>query len=292
MENRWKRLRAALAASVLVAGPAWAGVPQDGLVLRAVGFFEASSSGSGTCSIPTATTGIPVSSDAIGLSNTFGEITTNYPMSACQGWMQLQNVQTAQGVSIDRIDIRLRIAGAGRFRQFVPTRQGFPTACRNLRKSTVFSGAHLFPFGSDPDVGNTGSNQPHLAFVNLFPMVDAQVFGCLREQYAGLPANVYTSFPLIIRAVASGISDNGDRVKSNPIRFTLTLMHFCGNGRIEQGEVCDPNAPNICAVGPCDTAENACRGDGSVFCQTDADCGGTCVQEGDPMECTCLYGGN
>jgi hypothetical protein len=279
---------------MLVAGTAWAGVPQDGLSLRAVGFFEAAASSDGTCTVPSATSGIPVSSDAIGLSNTFGVLTTAYPDSRCQGWMELQNVMTSQGVSIDRIDIRLKIAGAGRFRQFVPTRAGFPTACRHLRKSTVFSGAHLFPLGTPPDFGNTGAGVPHLAFVNLFPMVDGQVLGCLREQYAGLPSNVYTSFPLVIRAVASGITDNGERLKSNPLRFTLTLMHFCGNGRIEDsaGEQCDPNAPDVCGVGPCDTTAQACRQNVAIFCQTDADCAGRCIQEGDPMECTCIYEGN
>jgi len=292
MGNRWKRLRAAVAASMLVAGPAAAGVPDDGLSLRAVGFFEASSSGDGTCTVPSATSGIPVSSDAIGLSHTFGDPTVMYPQSRCLGWMQLQNVMTAQGVSIDRVDIRLRIAGAGRFRQFVPTRNGFPTACRNLRRSTIFAGAHLFPYGTPPDVGNTGAGVPHLAFVNLFPMVDAQALSCLREQYTGLPASVYVSLPLIIRAVATGITDSGERLRSNPIKFTLTLLHLCGNGRIDDGELCDPNAPDTCNVGPCDVAVNSCRDNPAIFCQTDADCAGRCLQEGDPMECSCLYGGN
>jgi hypothetical protein len=46
MANRWNTMRAALAAMslVAVAGPARA---MDGLVLRAVGFFEAESSGGG-----------------------------------------------------------------------------------------------------------------------------------------------------------------------------------------------------------------------------------------------------
>jgi hypothetical protein len=292
MNNRWKRLRAALAASVLIAaGTVHAGPPSDGLSLRAVGLFEAeSSSGGSTCTVPSAEDGILLNSDQIGLWTTDGQPTTGYPMSACGGWMELQNTMTAQGINIDRVDIRLRIAGAGRFRQFVPTRGGFPTACRNLRKSTIFAGAHLFPLGTDPGFGNTGSGAPWLAFVNLFPMVDAQVIGCLREQYAGLPANVYTSFPLVIRMIASGISDSGQRLKSNAIKFTLTLQHFCGNGRIDASEVCDPNAPDQCDAGTCDTAEGTCRRSAAVFCQTDADCQGRCLQEGDPNECTCLFG--
>jgi hypothetical protein len=203
--------------------------------------------------------------------------------------MELQNVMTSQGVSIDRVDIRLRIAGANRFRQFVPTRNGFPTACRALRRATVFSGAHLFPFGTPDDFGNTGSGAAHVAFVNMFPMVNSQVIHCLREQYAGLPTDVFVTFPLIIRAVATGITDNGDRVKSNPIQFTLNLLHLCGNGRIEEGESCDPNAPLACNVGPCDTTAGVCANGPLVPCQTDADCLGSCMPQGDPLECSCIY---
>ena len=292
MRNRWNRLQALLAAAIVVAVAVPARAGSDGLVLRAVGFFEAEASGgNGTCSIPSVSAGVPVSSDVIGLTNTLGIPTTVYPPSVCQGFVELQNVMTSQGVSIDNMAIRLRIAGANRFRQFVPTRNGFPTACRNLRKSKIFAGAHLFPVGSPQDFGNTGAGVGHLAFVQLLPMVDAQVFSCLREQYSGLPASVFASFPLVIRVVATGTTDAGETVKSNAIQFTLTLLHLCGNGRIDNNEKCDPNAPDTCGVGPCDTTAQTCRNDVTIACQTDADCAGQCVQEGDPMECTCLYGG-
>src|SRR5258706_5423909 len=225
MANRWNRLRAVRAAAIVVA----AAVParaDDGMVLRAVGFFEAEASGSsGSCAIPTAKDGVPVTSAVIGLTNTDGEPTVVYPFSSCQGYVQLQNVMTSQGINVDSADIRLRIIEANRFRQFVPTRSGIPTACRNLRRSKLFTAAHLFPLGAPPDFGNTGSGVPHLAFIQLLPMVDAQVFGCLREQYSGLPPNVYASFPLVIRVTASGTTDSGQRVKSNAIQFTLTLLH-------------------------------------------------------------------
>lgn len=289
MANRWSTLRAALAATMLTAAvvPAWAG--DDGLVLRSAGFFEAESSGSGECTIPAIDSGIPLSSDTMGLWNTFGIPTIMYPPSPCGGWMQVQNVMTSQGINIESVDLRLRIAGAGRYRQFVPTRKGFPTACRSLRRTKVFSGAHLFPLGTDPSFGNTGSGAAHVAFVNLFPMVNAQVIHCLREQYAGLPTDLYVSFPLVIRAVASGRTDSGDVVRSNPIQFTLTLRHLCGNARVDDGEQCDPNAPDTCSLGRCDPQGFTCAGDDSVSCVTDADCQGSCMPQGDPMECVCIY---
>ena len=290
MANRWNTVRAALAAVMLVAGTQAARAGDDGLVLRAVGFFEAEASGAGTaCSIPSISDGIPVSSDTIGLSNTFGIPTIQYPQDSCQGWMELQNVMTSQGINIESVDIRLRIAGAGRFRQFVPTRKGFPSACSALRNAKVFTGAHLFPVGTDPNFGNTGSGIPHVAFVNLFPMVNAQVINCLREQYSALPTDVYVSFPLIIRAVATGVKESGGKVRSNPLQFTLSLLHLCGNGRIDAGETCDPSAPNTCSIGPCNVLGGTCQLNPTVFCASDADCTGTCLPQGDPLECSCLF---
>jgi hypothetical protein len=289
MKIRWQRLRAVLVAVIVVAGAVPARANDDGLVMRAVGFFVSSAAGGGgTCTIPSATSGIPVSSDVVSLSNA-----VVYPTSTCDGYVELQNVMTSQGINVERMNIKLRIAGANRFRQYVPTRNGFPTACRNLRKATIYTGAHLFPVGTPPDYGNTGAGVGHLAFVQLLPMVDAQVFSCLREQYSGLPASVYVSLPLVIRVVGHGTSDSGQSITTNPIEFTLTLLHLCGNGRVDDqdGETCDPNAPDTCAVGPCDLSANACRNNLSLYCQTDADCAGQCIQEGDPNECSCLYGG-
>jgi hypothetical protein len=289
MRNRWSMLGMALAL-IACAGTRPAHANSDGLSFRAVGFFDSeAASGGGTCQIPGIDSGIPVSSDTIGLWNTFGIPTIQWPGSSCDGWMELQNVMTAQGVSVNYVDIRLRIAGAGRFRSFVPTRNGFPTACRSLRKAKVFSGAHLFPVGTDPAFGNTGSGAAQVAFVNLFPMVSSQVIHCLREQYASLPSSTYVSLPLVIRATAVGRTDSGGTVKSNPIEFTLTLLHLCGNGRVDFGEVCDPNAPSTCGIGPCDTTAGTCRRDNQVVCATDADCGGTCLPQGDVNECTCGY---
>ncbi len=287
MGNRWQWLRAVLTAAIMVVGTAPARASDDGMVLRAVGFFDAESSGAGgQCTIPSSSSGIPVSSDVVSLTRT-----VVYPFSSCDGYVELQNVMTSQGISIDRMDMKLRIAGAKRFRQYVPTRNNFPAACRALRKSTIFTGAHLFPGGTPPDYGNTAAGVGHLAFVQLLPMFDAQMFSCLREQYSGLPPNVYVSLPLVLNVTAHGITDNGEKVRSNPIEFTLTLLHLCGNGRIDEGEMCDPNAPDTCGKGPCDQTAHACRNQLSLSCVTDADCAGRCIQEGDPNECQCLYGG-
>ena len=291
MRNRWQALRIVLAAVTVVTLAGTVRASDDGLVLRAGGFFDAESSGSGgTCEVPSINGGIAVNSDTVGLGNTFGVPTFQYPMSQCDSWMELINSMTSQGINIEHVELKFRIAGANRYRQFVPTRKGFPTACRTLKKTKVFTGAHLFPFGTDPGFGNTGSDAPHVAFVNLFPMVNAQIMTCLREQYSSLPPDLYVSFPLIIRAVAQGRTETGDTVRSNPIQFTLTLLHLCGNGRIDFGEACDPNAAiDTCNAGFCDLTGGTCTLDNTRRCASDADCQGTCLPQGDPMECNCAY---
>ena len=227
MRNRWNTMQTALATLMLVATAHLARASTDGLVLRAAGFFQAESSGDGgTCTVPGVATGIAYSSDTIGLWNTFGIPTIQYPQTICDGWLQLQNNMVIQGVSIQDVDIRLRIPGANRYRQYVPTRSGWPTACKGLRHTKVYSGAYLFPVNSDNGNGNTGSGAPNIVFVNLFPIVSAQVITCLREQYGPLDTDVLASLPVVVRAVATGISDNGTTYKSNPNQLTGTPVCF------------------------------------------------------------------
>ena len=78
-------------------------------------------------------------------------------------------------------------------------------------------------------------------------------------------------------------------MRSRPISFTLTLQHLCGNGRQDDFENCDPNAPGQCAAGSCDPTTRTCTNDDRIACSTDADCSGTCLPQGDVNECTCLF---
>ncbi len=136
-------------------------------------------------------------------------------------------------------------------------------------------------------VANSG--QANVAFVQLLPILSPQVIHCLREQYSPLPSTVYTSFPVRLAMRAVGRADNGDGYKTNTVTYTLTLRHTCGNGRIDDGEVCDPEAAvNPCLLGEC--SSGFC-GTTSVPCVTTADCVGGCIEQGNPMECTCQYSG-
>src|SRR4029453_14578937 len=90
---------------------------------------------------------------------------------------------------------------------------------------------------------NSSSGQANVAFLQLIPMVSPQLLHCLRSVYAGIYTDMFVSPPLVIRATAVGRADSGDVYRSNTARYTLTLRHTCGNGRVDDGEECDPIAP-------------------------------------------------
>lgn len=290
-----KRMRILVAVGLTVLTTGALAADTDGLVFRANGLYrgEADISEEGIkCEIPSVGAAIPDGSFNMGLWNTFGSKTLQFPDAnnpygnPCGGYLQLQNNMTAQGINVERVEVKLRIAGARRFRDLVPTRRGWPVACRGLRNVTVFAGTRLDPAGSKDQPSNSG--QANVAFVQLLPILTPQIIHCLREQYAPLPTTVYTSLPVVLSVRAFGRADNGDGFKTNPVQYTLTLRHTCGNARIDDGEACDPAAAtNPCLLGEC--ASGFC-GSTAVPCLSNADCVGSCIAQGDPMECTCEYG--
>ncbi|HWP64327.1 MAG TPA: hypothetical protein VNO26_00250 [Candidatus Limnocylindria bacterium] len=291
-------VRGLAVAGLLVAsmtGQAVAG-SSKGLVLRAMGWAQGRASVSDSsisCQIPTVDTVIADGFFTMGIWNTFGEQTIQFPdrnsafANPCGGFLQLWNSMTKQGITLNRINLAYRIAGSRRFDAVVSQRKGWPTACNAFRRATVFAGVRLNP--NDPLAPPTGSGLPNVAFIQVTPLVSPSVFACLREQYAVLPADVYTDFPLVIKARASGIADNGDRFVSNVLKYTLNLRHTCGNGRLDDGEACDLTASGQACSGSAICVGNVCIGDPTRGCNTDADCIGTCQAQGTPEECTCTY---
>jgi hypothetical protein len=269
----------------------------DGLVMRAVGWYQGKASISQaaiTCEIPEVETAIADGFFTMGIWNTFGEQTIQFPdrnsafANPCGGWMQLWNSMVKQGITLNRINLVYRIGNPRQFDAVVSQRRGWPTACNAFRKTSIYAGVRLGP--NDPFAPpSSGSGLPNVAFVQVRPMVSAAVFGCLREQYASLPPDVYTDFPLIVKARAFGIADNGDRFTSNVIKYTLNLRHVCGNGRLDDGEACDLTASGAACSGSAICVGNTCIGDPTRGCNTDADCLGTCQPAGSLEECTCTY---
>jgi hypothetical protein len=285
---------AALLAVMAAAEVASADNNPNGVAFRAVGFFKGKSEvseGQIKCDIPTIDSGLSDGSFAIGIWNTFGVPNLYFPdvnsafVNPCGGWLQLQNNLVDQGMLLERVELRYKIPGARRFRQFVPTANGFPIACRQFRRDRLFLGQLLNPINSTEDIN--GSGRPNVVFVQLIPMVSTQMFNCLRGQYGGLSTDLFSSLPLVIRATAYSVSDAGDRFQANTIPYTLNLRHTCGNGRIDDGELCDPGEPSPCQHGVC--VAGVCSLDTEKLCNVDGDCNGTCTSTNIPEECICLF---
>jgi len=286
---------ALVAAVMLAAGSVHAGSNPNGIVFRAVGFAGGEAEISGgqiKCEIPDIQSAIREGNFSYGLWNTYGFESLFFPDTSnpfgnpCGGWIQLQSNLVDQGLQLEKVELRFAIAGAGRFRQFVPTRRRFPIACRDFRNYTLFAGATMNPVNSMTP--NSSSGAPNVAFVQMLPMVSPQLLGCLRDQYAGLSTDLFVSLPLIVKAKAVARADSGEVYNSNTIRYTLTLRHTCGNGRIDDGEFCDPNSTIDACSGYCNAG--VCTLPLGRGCVTDAECSqGTCVAPDDPAECSCTY---
>lgn len=266
----------------------------DGLVFRALGVYKGRSDISDTgitCEYPSQGGAIADGSYQMGLWNSYGQQTLMFPdanngqADPCGGYLQLQNNMLTQGINVDRIQIKMKIPGARQFAGYVPTRKSWPLACKQFRRYTLYAGTRLDPVTAETQPSNSGL--PNVGFVQMLPMLSSQVLSCLRSQYAGIPTSVFTSLPVVFAIRATGTADNGETWTTNTVRYTLTLRHTCGNGRVDDGEFCDPNAPNTCLLGAC-SDEGMC-GDTGIPCATDADCIGTCVAPDDPSECTCVY---
>jgi hypothetical protein len=278
---------------MLASGPAWAERNPNGQVFSAVGFWKGKSevtAGQIKCEIPTISSAIADGAFAMGLWNTYGFQTLYFPdinqpfANPCGAWLQLRSNIRDQGLNIQHIELSYRIPGANRFRQFVVTRSNFPVACRELRRDTIFTGMRLSPVNSTEE--NSGSGAPNVGFLQVIPLVSPQMFACLRQQYAGIPTDVLVSMPLVIRAVVVATADSGKTYQSNPAKYTLNLRHTCGNGRLDDGEECDPNAPQPCLS---ECLGGFCANDSSRACTSPVDCAGTCVAPDNPSECICLF---
>lgn len=262
------------------------------LSLRANGWYAGKgdiSDGSIKCDVPSVSTAIPSPTAAFGLWNTFGVPSiffpdTNNPYAApCGGWLQLTSSLAYSGITIDRVQLRLRIPGTRPAWAYVPTRNAFPTACRPLRRATIFTSARLAP--STASIGQSSSGAPNTAFVRILPMIPAGLLECLRSQYAAVPPDMLQSLSVVVVATAVGTTDTGQRIRANPVAYTLNLRRSCGNLRVDDGEQCD--TLGACSGGLC--KEGTCTHAPNVACEDNADCIGQCRPPGTAEECTCDF---
>jgi hypothetical protein len=293
-----------LLALLLVAGPVRAG--SNGLVLRAIGWYQGEASiseDSITCQVPDTSSAFPDNTFVIGLWNTFGIATSGFPDvlnpfgNPCGGWLQAWNSMRNQGINLQKVVTKYKIArGNRRFGRtgLVPMRRNLPVACRQLRRQKLFLGARLEP--NNPLAGSSSSSgTPNVAFVQVFPMYSSDLLSCIRDEFSGLPTDVFSSLPLVAKSKIFGRADNGEKYRSNTIRYTLTLVNSCGNGRIDNFEECDPaiTDPGGGTVVQCANntfcANGSCLNNPTRTCTVNADCVGTCAGQGSRIECTCIY---
>jgi hypothetical protein len=292
-KSSWRVLLGVAVAWQMGAGAACAG--DDGLVLRANGFVRGKadiSDGAIKCEVPATGTAIADGAFSIGIWNTYGFETLFFPdtgnpeANPCGGWLQLQNNSLFEGLTLDVVRLKFRIQGAKRWRTLVPTRAGFPSACSAMRRTPLFAGARMDPYTGPP---HSSSGAPNVAHVQLLPIVRSELIHCLRSQFDPLSTTTFVDLPLVIEAKAYATSDSGSRYQSNTVRYTLNMRHTCGNGRVDDGEQCDPDNPltdgcngGICKDGECSLAKG-------VPCVDNIDCVGRCVTRGNPVECTCVF---
>lgn len=298
------RIVAAVVAVMLVAGAAQAG--DDGLVLRSTGWYQGVASiseESVTCQIPSISSAFPDNTFVIGMSNTFGVETTHFPDflnpfgDPCGGWVQVWNSMRSQGINLQKIVTKYKVArGNRRFGRtgLVPMRRNFPIACRDFRRQVLFLGTRLEP--NNPFTSSSSnSGASNVAFVQVFPQYSADLLSCIRDNFGPLPTDAFTSLPLVAKSKVYGRADNGEKYRSNTIRYTLTLTHTCGNGRIDNFEECDPSVtgPGGIPVSQCTGSalcvNSACVANPSRPCVMDGDCIGVCGDQGTRTECACFY---
>lgn len=278
----------------LLAASALAG-STNGLVFRAAGFYKGEQSITEdqiTCEIPRTTTAILDGAFSMGLWNTYGVETLFYPdpnsptANPCGVWIQFRNNTDRTTIMLDKLKVQFRIPGANRYRNYgIATRNGFPTACRDFRKTTLFASTLIPPFlADDQEVSNAGA--VNAAFLQVLPLVSPDLINCLRGVYAPLSTGVFVSLPLVAQVTGYGFGDNNKSYTTNSIQYTLNLRHTCGNGRVDDGEQCDPLALNTC-FGVCQS--NVCTNNSNRGCQVDSDCNGVCQAQGQPTECNCAY---
>jgi hypothetical protein len=282
---------AGILAAVVGVRPAAAG---DDLVFRALGFFQGKSEitdSSIKCEIPNTSVAFADGAFSMGLWRTGGVPTLLFPDplnpfgNPCGGWIQLRSNLSDQSMLVDHFDVTYKVAGARRFGT-VPLRKGFPSACSSLRRTQIFTGTQLDPANSTLG-GSNNSGAPNVAFVQLVPLVGADVIACVRGQYAKLQASQLSSLTVVARVSALAISDSGSRYRSNTRSYNLNLRHLCGNGRVDDGESCDPNAPGQCNAGVCQAG--ACTNLPTLRCTTNANCIGTCLPADNVNECLCEF---
>ncbi|MGE0825024.1 MAG: hypothetical protein AB7G75_16050 [Candidatus Binatia bacterium] len=197
-----RRLGTALLLGLMVVGCGNDGDNDNGIAFRAVGFFQGQVQDN-RCQVPTSDSAIADQSVDIELDSSF--VDSGFPQGIflCRAYIWLENNLRNQSIVIDRLDFEYEIPGS---------RIGIPA-----NSSSV--GIRLNPANANAD------NQPSpFGPTNVYigqpeaQIVPASVVLFLRQNRQVLPQLPYT---MIVRVVARGQTDAGQRLTSNELRYTI-----------------------------------------------------------------------
>jgi hypothetical protein len=234
---------AILVASAGAAGQAWAGSVSNprGMSFRAVGLFQGEVE-EGRCKVPITTQAIAdvsgsicrdaTSFDSVAGSSSFPTIMWpdwgNLFGNFCGGFLWLQNNMINQAVNVFKVRVRYRIPG-----------RGFPVLCRAQRRFNLWGGARVNPVNS---FNENPFGQVNAVLTQLLPIYSPQLFNCFRDPARG---NVAAPVTVVATLQAVGYRDDGRKIKSNKLKYSLTLLpngssSGVPSGGVPPGGVCAP----------------------------------------------------
>lgn len=202
MEAVGRVLKVALILGLVVTGCGDDGDNDNGISLRAVGFFQGEIQ-EGRCLVPTADDAIADPSITLALQSLL--LDDGYPTGAfvCRGYLWLENNLFDQAVVVERLDFEYEIPGA---------RIGIPA-------NSAPVGIRINPANADPETQPSPFGPPNVYIGQPEgQIVPASLVLFLRQNQLSLPQLPYT---MIVHVTALGRTDSGETMVSNEVRYTI-----------------------------------------------------------------------
>ncbi len=174
----------------------------QGVSFRAVGFFQGTAE-EGTCQIPAVESGIVDTAFTISLYSSF--IEAGFPpfLASCIGFIQLQNNLFNQAITVTDFVFEYEV----------------PEAEIPIPSNTAPGGQRINPVNSDE---TSPSGAPNVIFYQpTGQLLSSATVLFLRQNILSFPP---LPFPLVIRATAFGVSDDGDEFVANEISYVVELL--------------------------------------------------------------------
>lgn len=174
----------------------------QGISFRAVGFFQGTVE-EAKCTIPTVQQSIVDTAFVIRLNDPF--LDPGFPpfLASCIGFIELQNNLFNQAITVTAITFKYEIPGA---KIAIPS-------------NTAPNGQRVNPANS-PETAPSGA--PNVIFYQpTGQLIPSTLVLFLRQNILSFPP---LPFPMVIRATAFGVADNGDKFVANEVSYTVEFL--------------------------------------------------------------------